>query len=252
MKRILVIGLLIMLVATESSLTRANEEGLESTVAETVNIHQQTQQSLDSWADERLDLLRRLTAAEANVAYLTDCKLVTQDHYQRLLDRVAELERRLDESDRLTFSLTDSLRGIAERLENVVAHDLPFLFEERSLRLKALSAELIRSDVPTPEKLRRLLEALQIEAQYGGEVELYQDRIVVEGDSLYVDMLRVGRLGAYWQTPDGSRAGQYDIAQQLWLELPGKYHRTIKQAIEMTQRQRSADLIDLPLGRISR
>ena len=53
------------------------------------------------------------------------------------------------------------------RLEESVARDLPFLTEERSLRLASLRQELVRPDIAGAEKLRRLLEALQIEAQYG-------------------------------------------------------------------------------------
>ena len=123
--------------------------------------------------------------------------------------------------------------------------------EERAARLASLRLELARPDVSGAEKLRRLLEALQIEAGYGSTAEVYQERIVVAGDSLHVDLLRVGRLSLFWRTPDGRRVGEYDRVAAEWTELPGKYKRSIARAMEMTTRRRAFDLIALPIGRIS-
>ena len=250
MKRFCSIALLVAVVIP--TILFAEDEPLEKTVTETVEIHQETQQSIDAWDDERTILLRRLALAEANVAHLTDRKQVAEDQYQQLTSRVVELERRLAESGRLEAGLADSLRILALRLSELVERDLPFLHQERTARLDLLEREMIRPDLSSPEKLRRLLEALQIEAQYGGDLELYQDRIVVAGDSLYVDLLRVGRLAVYWRTPDGKRGGQFDIGQKSFVELPGNLLRSIDLAMEIAVGQRSTDLIDLPLGRINR
>jgi len=223
---------------------------VEATIDGTIGIRQATQQQADVWAADRSALAQRYRAAEASIAYLTERRSLAADRLGGLEARVAELERRLDESDRLQTGLEDTLGVMLARLETWVATDLPFLPAERRLRLDLLRQELVRPEVPPSEKLRRLLEAFQIEAQYGGTVEVYQDRVRVAADSLYVDILRLGRLSLFWRTPDGARAGEYDRVARAWVDLPGKHHRAIGQAMEMAEHRRAVDLVSLPLGRI--
>jgi Protein of unknown function (DUF3450) len=227
------------------------QENLAETVDGTVAVARETQAAKDQWAREKATLMSRYRSATANAAHLGARRDVAAAQLEALESEVSELERRLIESSRLQECLAETLRAILTRFEVVVARDLPFLAAERELRITSLKNEMNRSDVSAPEKLRRLLEAMQVEAQYGGEVELYQERIAVDSDSLYVDLLRVGRLAAFWRTPDGERVGQYDIATACWRELPGKYKGPISEAMEMAVRQRPYDLIALPLGRIN-
>jgi hypothetical protein len=77
-----------------------------------------------------------------------------------------------------------------------------------------------------------------------------QERIHVGGDSLFVDVLRLGRVSVFWRTPDGDKVGEFDRATWSWVELPGKYIRTISDAMDMAARIRPVEVISLPLGRI--
>lgn len=221
-----------------------------ATVDGTIGIRQATQQQADAWASDRAVLAQRWRAAEANIAYLTERRRLVDERLGGLAERVAELERRLAEADRLQTGLADTLGLMSARLEAWVAADLPFLPAERRMRLDHLRAELARPEVPASEKLRRLLEGFQIEAQYGGTAEVYQDRVPIGGDSLFVDILRLGRLSLFWRTPDGARAGEYDRVARAWVELPRKYHRAIALAMEIAERRRAVELLSLPLGRI--
>ncbi len=223
---------------------------VEATIDGTIGIRQATQQQADLWASDRAALTQRYRAAEASITYLRERRRLAQDRLGGLEARVAELARRLDESDRLQTGLEDTLGVMFARLEAWVAADLPFLPTERHLRLAHLRQELARPEVPPSEKLRRTLEAFQIEAQYGGTVEVYQDRVLVGADSLFVDVLRVGRLSLFWRTPDGARAGEFDRAAGAWVDLPGKHQRVIGQAMEMAEHRRAVDLVSLPLGRV--
>jgi hypothetical protein len=223
---------------------------VEATIDSTIGIRQATQQQADTWSSDRAALAQRYRAAEASIAYLTERRRLAADRLGGLEGRVGELQRRLAESARLQTGLEDTLGVFFARLEAWVASDLPFLPAERHLRLDHLRQELARPEVPPSEKLRRLLEAFQIEAQYGGTAEVYQDRVLVGADSLFVDVLRLGRLSLFWRTPDGARAGEYDRAAGAWVDLPGKHHRAIGLAMEMAERRRTVDLVSLPLGRI--
>ncbi|MBW2036540.1 MAG: DUF3450 family protein [Deltaproteobacteria bacterium] len=65
-----------------------------------------------------------------------------------------------------------------------------------------------------------------------------------------MDILRLGRLSLFCQTPDGKLVGHYDRAAGRWGLLPSKYRRQINRAVEMARRERTIDLVRLPIGRI--
>ena len=137
------------------------------------------------------------------------------------------------------------------RLEAWVEKDLPFLPEERAGRLRLLREGLARTDISGAEKLRQLLEALLVECEYGDTVEVYEQRIEVEGEPIFAIVFRLGRLSIFWQTPDRARVGEYDRVTNRWVELPGRYARSISAALEMAEKRRPIELLRLPVGRIS-
>jgi hypothetical protein len=131
-----------------------------------------------------------------------------------------------------------------------VEQDLPFLREERQSRLAYLREEIVNPGTIGAEKLRRLLEALMIEMNYGSTVEVTQEQIEIGGETLFVDVLRLGRISLFWRTTDGERAGEFDRAGNRWVEFPSKYNRAIGEAMEMATRVRPVEMTSLPLGRI--
>ena len=51
--------------------------------------------------------------------------------------------------------------------------DIPFLLDERMSRVKDLDDLIIRADVTTAEKFRKIFEAYQLEAEFGKTIESY-------------------------------------------------------------------------------
>ena len=237
-------------VAQDDAGDAANQARQET--GQAIETRQATQQRQDDWSEEKADLVQRYRAATATVDWLTERKVEETARVEALEGRVAELERRLGEADRLEGSMQDSLMVIFRRLEESVAVSLPFLPAERAGRLAVVGDELVRPDVTSAEKLRRLLEALQVEAGYGSTVEVYQDVLTMGQEDIHADVLRIGRVALFWRTPDGERVGSYDQAAGQWIELPGGDKRRIGLAMEMAARMRQIELIDLPLGRIGR
>ena len=223
---------------------------LSETVNKTVETHQQTQKMQQDWAGEQADLTARLRAARAQVEFYEQKKALEEKEVGALDKGIAELERRMVESVRLNESLIDTLNVVVGRLEAFVESDLPFLMQERRARIAGVKDALARPDFTGAEKLRRTLEALQVEANYGNIAEVYQEKIMVNDEEVYADMVRVGRVSVYWLTPDGERVGEYDRAQKKWVELDHKYVHHINETREMALRLRSVEITTLPLGRI--
>jgi len=242
-------GLVVLAMVLTGATLQAQD--VPTTVDETIETRLLTQQEKDQWSAEKAQLVQRFRAAQANVTWLENRRGDELARVEALEGRVAEFQRRLGEADRLEGSMQDSLEVVLDRLADSIDRGLPFLPTERAARLEQVRAELAKPDVSSAEKLRRLLEALQIEASYAASVEVYQDRIQVDAQDVHADILRLGRLSLFWRTPDGARVGVYDPAAGVWTELSGAHKRRITRAMEMATRMRPVEIIDLPLGRIT-
>ncbi len=219
-------------------------------LAAAIAVRQRTQQRREQWQRERDELQRRYRELEARVAAQRRDRDRRRAAVAALTDRIASLERRRVEAERLRGTLDDTLAVLLDGLRRRVDADLPFLQRERRARLREITALLADPEAPAAEKLRRLLEALQIEAAYGSGTELGEAGITVAGRELRVRLLRLGRIALLWLAPDGSRCGLYDPARGEWVELPGRWRRSIARAMEMAAHTRPLELIELPVGRV--
>ena len=134
-------------------------------------------------------------------------------------------------------------------LESFVSLDMPFLPQERAKRVTELKAMMSRADVSTSEKYRRILEAYQVENEYGRTIEAYRGLQVVNGKELSVDFLRVGRVALIYQTLDGEQMGQYDLKNKKWQELDSDYEKSIKTALKVAKKQTAPNLLHLPIAK---
>ena len=134
-----------------------------------------------------------------------------------------------------------------EVLESFIELDQPLLLDERKARLKALQNNLTRSDVDLAEKYRRIIEAYQIEAEYGQSIEAYEGPIELEGRDLTVDFLRVGRVNLYYLTLDRNEGGIWDPASAEWRSLPERHLDDLDYALRVARKQAPPNLMQLPL-----
>ncbi len=246
----LVFFLLVALFAAVPVLGEPPAEEVRKTVTGTVDIRRETQRQQDRWAVEKTELQARYRASMAHIESLEKQTALWDKKVEVLRERVDELHRRIGESQQLEANLDENLEGVLHRLEGWVDRDLPFLRQERADRLASLEETLAQADSSGAEKLRRLLEALLVECEYGDTVEVYEESIDVDGEPIFARIFRLGRLSIFWQTPDGKRVGEYDRVKDRWVELPRKYSRSISAAAEMAEKRRPIELLRLPVGRI--
>ena len=132
-------------------------------------------------------------------------------------------------------------------LATFVSLDMPFLATERSQRLTGLNAMLERADIAVSEKFRRVLEAYQVEVDYGRTIEAYSGLLAVEGVERNVDFLRIGRVSLVYQTRDGQNLGMWQQSSQAWQPLSGEYRLSINKALRIARKQLAPDLITVPV-----
>ena len=119
-----------------------------------------------------------------------------------------------------------TMEELRDYLDKVIDLDIPFLKDARTARIANLDELLLRADITTAEKFRKVFEAYQIEANFGKTIENYPGYIVLDGNELAVDFFRLGRLGLYYRTPNGKETGFWNINTNSWSHEGGSRAKT--------------------------
>lgn len=176
------------------------------------------------------------------------------EYNARLADMVSAQSEELEALEAQLASIEDTQRELLplmqrmyESLQQFVALDLPFLPEERAERLAHLDELLKSANVSVAEKYRRLVEAYQIESDYGRTLEAWRGTLG-EGDQVrVVNFLRLGRVMLFYQSLDGREQGYWDATQDAWTPLPDGYRRTLEEGLSIARQQQTPVMLRLPL-----
>lgn len=176
-----------------------------------------------------------------------------ETYVKRLRELVADQEqdvrrRQADIESVETFEreLFPAMERMMDALKKFIRADLPFLLDERNERVVRLDRMMSRSDVTASEKFRRLMEAYQIESDYGRTIEAYRGTPDGAGNERVVDFLRVGRSLLVHQTLDGAESAVWDAAAGAWRPLDAAYHADVRRGLRIARKQAAPDLLILP------
>ncbi len=161
-------------------------------------------------------------------------------------ERVA-VDKQLADIEVTQRSILPLMLRMHDVLVQFVTLDAPFLEQERSKRLEDLKTMMDRSDVTLAEKYRRLMEAYQVETEYGRTIEAYRGDLKTDDKSRAVDFLRFGRVGLYYLTLDRREAGYWDNGARRWVVLPTEYRIDIERGLRIARKQAAPDLLRLPV-----
>jgi hypothetical protein len=97
------------------------------------------------------------------------------------------------------------------------------------------------------EKYRQIMEAYQIETEFGRTIEAYRGTIDLEGRETTVDFLRFGRIALVYQSLDETESGAWNQMTRSWMPLDTDYRSSIRNGLRIARKQSAPDLIRLPL-----
>ena len=163
---------------------------------------------------------------------------------QEMLD----LNSAIDEVSVVERQITPLMLNMISGLEQFIELDVPFLPEERSQRVADLKSMMDRADVAASEKFRRVMEAFQVEMDYGRTIEAYAGLHTIQGQERNVDFLRIGRTALIYQTRDGSLQGSWNKKTGQWDALPSSYRSQVTKGLRMAKKQLAPDLLMLPIA----
>ena len=162
---------------------------------------------------------------------------------QATLDDIALSMDRVDVINRQIFPLMERM---IDALEQSVALDVPFLMDERNERITNLKEIMERSDVSVAEKFRKVMEAYQIENDYGTSVDFYTETLTIDGATRSFNMLRVGRIGLYFQSDDTQITGRWNNQAREW-EIDNSARNEVRKGLRMARQLIAPELINVPV-----
>jgi hypothetical protein len=134
-----------------------------------------------------------------------------------------------------------------DALEQSIALDVPFLMEERAGRVADLKEIVERSDVTVAEKFRKVMEAYQIENDYGNSTEYYTESLTIDGATRSFNMLRIGRIGLFFQSDDTKITGRWNNDARQW-EVDNSARNEVRKGLRMARQLIAPELIVVPVS----
>lgn len=157
-------------------------------------------------------------------------------------EQITDMTKQLAEIETTSREVLPLMDNMLETLVQFISLDLPFLPDERKNRIAQLQLMMSRADVSTSEKYRRLVEAYQIEVEYGRTIEAYQGKV----DDKTVEFLRGGRVSLMYRTLDGNETGYWDADTDKWV-VDNSYHEVMSKALKVAKKQAAPDFIEVAI-----
>lgn len=243
---VLLAGLLPFTALAQSTAERALDEG-EALMSDA----QRSQQRIDQLDEATRDALRRYRHAIEQKQQLAGYNHQLQEMVVAQREELEDLQAQLATIEDTQAQVLPMLQRMVSSLEQFIELDLPFLPRERADRLSQLKSLMMRPEATVAEKYRRVIEAYQIESDYGRTVETWRDDLEIDDTVRVVEFLRLGRLILFYQTLDGHTQGYWNPADEQWQALPAGYHRTLEQGLKIARQQQTPVMLRLPLPPVS-
>lgn len=206
-----------------------------------------SQQRVDTYQgqieDTEAEYQRLLRQIEGLEAY--NRQLRTQVNAQEA--EIAVTDASISKATEVDRQLLPLLLNMVDAFAQLVDVSPPFLPTERADRVEFLRDIIDRADVVAAEKFRQVLDAYMTEMAYGNTIEAYTDTINLDEGELEVQVLRLGRIGLYFQTADRQKTGRWNHSATRWEYLGPEFRNGIYQAIRVANKLTAPSLLSVPL-----
>jgi hypothetical protein len=205
-----------------------------------------SQERINQLSDETRDMLLQYRQYLTETRNLNEYgrQLSTQVESQE--SEVALVKQQLVEIENTARNVLPLMEKMLDTLDRFVSLDVPFQLAERRKRVASLKDAMGRADVTISEKYRRIIEAYQIEADYGRTLEAYQGELGEGTEARTVRFLRIGRVALLYQTLDGEETGYWNAHQKNWV-ADDSYRIAVRDGFAIADKSRAPDLLTAPI-----
>jgi FtsZ-binding cell division protein ZapB len=246
-----VAGLAVVVLAAlcASGLGTATASDLDVLVAQRMEVNDgaaKSQVRIDQLSEDN----DKLTAEYRAVLKRIDALRIYNHQVSELIssqdEEMVSLRAQINDVELVGREVTPLMLGMIDAIENFVELDVPFLIDERTQRMENLHEVMVRADVTDAERYRRIIEAYQIENDFGRNIETYLGEIEIGGQTRQVNFLRIGRVALLYQTLDEAATGVWDQKNQTWLDA-SEHRNAVQLGLRMAKKQTAPDMLRLPV-----
>ena len=240
-----IIGALALTASNFASADALSE--LQKAEAKTFKASKQSQQKISNIYEQTLTLLGdyRITVDEAETLSQYN------DHIQLMVDdqiaNIKSLEDQIGSIEKTKQGIVPLMYKMIDTLDKFVELDIPVSIVSRKERVKNLRDLLGESDTSVSEQFRMVLEAYEIEANYGTVFAAYQGELDLGDRTITADFVHMGRISLVAQSLDMKNVWVWNNESRGWEELGDEYLKPIKDAIAMARNQLPKNLTKLPI-----
>jgi hypothetical protein len=223
----------------------AQERTLNSALSEqksSVQDSARSQARIAQLADQTTELLGEYRVV---IQRLDRVRIYNENLVQLVGDQgreMTDIQRQLTSFQEVQQDIIPLMFEMIDDLAQLVELDMPFQLQERRDRVEMLRDIMGQSDVTVSEKYRQIMNAYQIEADFGRTTEAYDGQL---GDRK-VDFLRVGRILLAYQTPDRAETGFWNKNTREW-EVANGYRNDVVEGLRIARQQAAPNLLRLPV-----
>ncbi len=213
-----------------------------------------SQLQIDKSAEATLSMQADIERLQEQVDNLA----VYRNHLTKLVNsqenELSSLNTQLHDIKSTRQGIVPLMYKMLDGLQVIINNDKPIKQQQRLRRLEKLQQMMIQADVSDAEKYRRILEAYQIEIDYGTKLGVYQSDIQVSSSTqkapaqvLHLDLLHLGRVALVARSLDGLSYWQWHAQQRQWLAVT-EHTADIDKAFKIANKQIAPSLIKLPVN----
>jgi hypothetical protein len=211
-----------------------------------LNLAQQSQERINNIVEGTRSLEDQYRAINKEIDGLKVYNRLMRAQVEGQAATLEDIALSMDQVDVINRQIFPLMERMIDGLQQSVALDVPFLMEERTKRIGDLEEIMERSDVTVAEKFRKVMEAYQIENDYGTSSEYYTESLTIDGATRSFNMLRIGRIGLYFQSDDTKVTGRWNNESRQW-EVDNSARNEVRKGLRMARQLIAPELIIIPV-----
>jgi len=211
-----------------------------------LSLAQQSQERINGVVDGTRSLEDQYRAINKEIDGLKVYNRLMNAQVQGQMATLEDIGLSMDQVDVINRQIFPLMERMIDGLDQSIKVDIPFVMEERTERVNTLKEIMSRSDVSVAEKFRKVMEAYQIENDYGTTIYVYKQSLTIDGATRAFNMLQIGRVGLYFQSDDTQVTGRWNNTTRNW-EIDNSARNEVRKGLRVARQLVAPELINVPV-----
>ena len=246
-RRITAVFFVTLVIAISGSVFAQSVDQVLSADKRRLNLAQQSQERINGVVEGTRSLEDQYRAINKEIDGLKVYNRLMRAQVDGQVATLDDIGLSMDQVDVINRQIFPLMERMIDGLDQSVRLDIPFLMKERVERVNKLKEILSLSNVSVAEKFRKVMEAYQIENDYGTTSDYYTATLEVEGDTARsFNVLRIGRVGLYIQSDDAKITGRWDKESNQYV-YDDSSRNEVRKGMRMARQLIAPELIKVPV-----